>query len=95
MASTQIRLKSAFCHNWALLHYGGVGIPLVYGALPPLSLGFSVLSLRPGWLPQGVSSMDTIGKKQEKHQAQARVATVPTGKSRTGIAEGPGTLPPE
>ena len=44
MASTQIRLKSAFCHNWALLHYGGVGIPLVYGALPPLSLGFSVLS---------------------------------------------------
>ena len=27
-----------------------------------------LLSLRPGWLPQGVSSMDTIGKKQEKHQ---------------------------
>ena len=52
------------------------------------------LSLRPGWVTPGVSSMDTIGKNKKSTKLKQGLLAVPTGKSRTGIPEGPGTLPP-
>ena len=53
------------------------------------------LSLRPGWLPPGVSSMDTIGKNKKSTKLKQGLQPVPTGKSRTGIPQVAGTLPPE
>ena len=53
------------------------------------------LSLRPGWLPPGVSSMDNIGKNKKSTELGQGLRVVPTGKSPTGIPEGPATLPPE
>ena len=39
-------------------------------------------------LPQGVSSMDTIGKNKKSTKLNQGLLAVPTGKSRSGIPEG-------
>ena len=104
MASTQIRLKSAFCHNWALLHYGGwVYIFGVWGIAPALTWVLCPLQRCP-WhptplftqppLPPPPPIYESFCAITPSHGGLGMVSVRVTIVSIIGRGQAPGTLPP-